>query len=97
MFNFTSQGPWAAATAINEFKKQFKAKTAADWASRKTMVAKSGKYMWLERDFENQDEEMEDAKPEKGKAREKTPEVKAAPEVQVCNSLSELFIPTSTY
>lgn len=45
----------------------------------------------VERDFENQeDEEMEDAKPEKGKAREKTPDVQAGAEVQVCDPNSNM-------
>ncbi|KAF8610399.1 PARP-domain-containing protein [Ceratobasidium sp. AG-I] len=46
------KGPFPAKQAIAEFKKQFKAKTAAAWESRKTMVPKKGKYTWLERDFE---------------------------------------------
>ena len=33
--------------AITEFKKQFKAKTAAAWEDRKTMVAKKGKLCFI--------------------------------------------------
>ncbi|KAG8690265.1 hypothetical protein FRC11_012818, partial [Ceratobasidium sp. 423] len=46
------KGPFPAKQAIQEFKKQFKSKTAANWEDRKTMVPKKGKYTWLERDFE---------------------------------------------
>ncbi|KAF8710590.1 hypothetical protein RHS03_02283, partial [Rhizoctonia solani] len=57
------KGPFPEKQAIQEFKKQFKSKTAADWEKRKTMVAKKGKYTWLERDFEAEvgsDDEKQD-------------------------------------
>ncbi|KDQ10244.1 hypothetical protein BOTBODRAFT_136978 [Botryobasidium botryosum FD-172 SS1] len=86
-----SKGPWPATMAINEFKKQYRSKTATAWEDRKSMVAKPGKYTWLERDFENADEE-EDGKGEgsskdkgKGKAKpesERIPDSVLAPEVQ---------------
>ncbi|KAF8609300.1 PARP-domain-containing protein [Ceratobasidium sp. AG-I] len=71
-----NKGPWAPAQAVNEFLKQFKAKSGADWADRKTMKPKKGKYMWLERAYGDED----DSGPsDKGKGkddgpREKTPE-----------------------
>jgi poly [ADP-ribose] polymerase len=34
-------------TAINEFKKQFKAKAATDWEKRVGMTAKQGKYFYI--------------------------------------------------
>ena len=38
------QGPFAGSTAISEFKKQFKSKTATNWEDRRLMTsAKSGK------------------------------------------------------
>lgn len=38
------QGPFTATTAISEFKKQFKSKTATSWEDRRSMIsAKSGK------------------------------------------------------
>jgi len=38
------QGPFAVTTAISEFKKQFKSKTATNWEDRRSMIsAKSGK------------------------------------------------------
>ncbi|KAJ6569595.1 PARP-domain-containing protein [Mycena capillaripes] len=55
------KGPWPSATAINEFKKQFKAKAAANWEDRVGMKAKSGKYTWLERDYGDEDEDDDKA------------------------------------
>ncbi|CAE6462858.1 unnamed protein product [Rhizoctonia solani] len=57
------KGPFPAQKAIQEFKKQFKSKAAANWEDRKTMVPKKGKYTWLERDFEAEvgsDDEKQD-------------------------------------
>lgn len=43
-YDASIQGPFLATTAISEFKKQFKSKTATNWESRRSMVsAKSGK------------------------------------------------------
>ncbi|KAG6837207.1 hypothetical protein H0H93_013075 [Arthromyces matolae] len=50
------EGPWDPQTAIMEFKKQFKAKTAINWEDRVGMVAKKGKYTWLERDYSDEDD-----------------------------------------
>jgi hypothetical protein len=36
------KGPWDAATAVREFKKQFKAKAGTDWMNRVGMMAKKG-------------------------------------------------------
>ncbi|KII86355.1 hypothetical protein PLICRDRAFT_164856 [Plicaturopsis crispa FD-325 SS-3] len=60
-----TKGPFPPSVAISEFKKQFKAKAATNWEERKGMVAKKGKYMWLERTFE--DEEA-DEKPKSKRA-----------------------------
>jgi poly [ADP-ribose] polymerase 2/3/4 len=38
------KGPFGSSTAISEFKKQFKAKTATDWDSRVGMTAKKGRF-----------------------------------------------------
>lgn len=38
------QGPWAPASAIVEFKKQFKAKTATNWEDRVGMTVKKGNF-----------------------------------------------------
>ena len=49
-FYVDSQGPFAATTAISEFKKQFKSKTATNWEDRRSMIAaKSGKTQGLSR------------------------------------------------
>ncbi|KAH8120683.1 PARP-domain-containing protein [Phellopilus nigrolimitatus] len=84
-----SKGPWAPAQAINEFKKQFKSKTATAWEDKKGMAAKPGKYTWLERDFESVEKEDKDEGPSKGKGKgnvkpvsEKIPESTLAAEVQ---------------
>ncbi|KAL1688372.1 PARP-1-like protein [Schizophyllum commune] len=69
------KGPWPPATAVSEFKKQFKAKAAVPWEQRVGMVAKKGKYFWLERDFGDEDKTEESSKKGKGKKseREATP------------------------
>ncbi|TFY57593.1 hypothetical protein EVG20_g8485 [Dentipellis fragilis] len=78
------KGPFAAAQAIAMFKKQFKDKTSSAWEQRRTMVAKKGKYTWLERSFE-EDEEPEEKKagPSKEvKEEEPIPESALAFEIQ---------------
>lgn len=42
-----TQGPFASSVAVNEFKKQFKAKAGTNWENRVGMVAGKGKYTWL--------------------------------------------------
>lgn len=49
------KGPWPPSAAINEFKKQFKAKAGVPWENRVGMIPKKGKYMWLARDFEEEE------------------------------------------
>lgn len=39
------KGPFGADQAVREFEKQFKSKTSANWADRKTMVRKNGEYL----------------------------------------------------
>ncbi|KIY45292.1 PARP-domain-containing protein, partial [Fistulina hepatica ATCC 64428] len=53
---FKARGPFPSEVAIGEFKKQFRAKTSVAWEMRVGMVAKKGKYTWLERDFSRDDE-----------------------------------------
>ena len=36
------KGPFPTSTAINEFKKQFKAKAGVNWEDRRGMVPKKG-------------------------------------------------------
>ncbi|KAI0641208.1 poly polymerase catalytic domain-containing protein [Trametes meyenii] len=50
------KGPWPPATAVNEFKKQFKAKAGVDWEARVGMAPKKGKYVWLERSYDDEDD-----------------------------------------
>ncbi|KAF9014771.1 PARP-domain-containing protein [Hymenopellis radicata] len=45
-------GPWSEDEAVKAFKKQFRAKSGAKWENRFDMVAKKGKYLWLERALE---------------------------------------------
>ncbi|GJJ13086.1 hypothetical protein Clacol_007336 [Clathrus columnatus] len=49
-----TKGPWPGPEAITHFKKQFKAKTGTDWDKRQAMISKKGKYVLIERDFENE-------------------------------------------
>ncbi|KAJ7630425.1 poly polymerase catalytic domain-containing protein [Roridomyces roridus] len=83
------KGPWNGATAINEFKKQFKAKAGVNWEDRIGMVPKKGKYTWLERDYGDgdEDEDMPDASAAGGSGKKKQddepiPDCTLAPEIQ---------------
>ncbi|KAH8101624.1 poly polymerase catalytic domain-containing protein [Cristinia sonorae] len=86
------KGPFSADVAVREFKKQFKAKAATDWENRRGMVAKKGKYMWLERDFEDDDDDQKKKKakddddkaagPSKSKEPKKIPNSTLEKEVQ---------------
>ncbi|KAJ7102466.1 poly polymerase catalytic domain-containing protein [Mycena belliarum] len=82
------KGPWAASTAVLEFKKQFKAKAATNWEDRVGMVAKKGKYTWLERDYGDEDDNEDEEMPASGsnsKKKEKEapiPDSTLEPEVQ---------------
>ncbi|CUA75523.1 poly [Rhizoctonia solani] len=77
------KGPFAAKQAIQEFKKQFKSKTGANWEDRKTMVPKKGKYTWLERDFEaevgSDDEKQDELGVKKEEAAEEDDEPEGPP------------------
>ncbi|THH21021.1 hypothetical protein EW146_g480 [Bondarzewia mesenterica] len=68
------KGPFSAATAVNEFKKQFRSKTGTAWESRKGMTAKKGRYTWLERAFEDEDE-SDDKKVQAGPSKQSEPDV----------------------
>ncbi|KAF7340130.1 Poly [ADP-ribose] polymerase [Mycena venus] len=82
------KGPWPAGAAINEFKKQFKAKAAVNWEDRVGMVAKSGKYTWLERDYGDEEEEETSGKGDKKKDKGPIPDSALQPELQeFCNLL----------
>ncbi|KAL4247742.1 Poly [ADP-ribose] polymerase [Abortiporus biennis] len=81
------KGPFPSSAAVSEFKKQFKAKTATDWENRHGMVAKKGKYTWLERDFEDakDDDSYDNVASGSGASKkepEKTPESQLAAEIQ---------------
>ncbi|KAJ7806141.1 poly polymerase catalytic domain-containing protein [Mycena olivaceomarginata] len=98
------KGPWPASTAINEFKKQFKAKAAVNWENRVGMVAKSvrssrqEKYTWLERDY-GDDEEEEEEKSKGGKKKDKAPipDSSLQPELQeFCNLIFSTSIIEAT-
>ncbi|KAJ7226070.1 poly polymerase catalytic domain-containing protein [Mycena pura] len=83
------KGPWAASTAINEFKKQFKSKASVPWENRVGMVPKAGKYTWIERDYGDDDEDDDQApggSDSKGKGKKSenspVPTSKLEPEIQ---------------
>ncbi|KAJ7480106.1 poly polymerase catalytic domain-containing protein [Mycena galericulata] len=80
------KGPFSAATAVSEFKKQFKAKAAVNWEDRVGMVAKKGKYTWLERDYGDEDEDAGEDKAVGGSKSKKEdapiPDSELAPEIQ---------------
>ncbi|EJD04410.1 PARP-domain-containing protein [Fomitiporia mediterranea MF3/22] len=68
-----TKGPWATSIAINEFRKQFRSKTSTPWEQRAGMTAKPGKYIWLERDYDDSDskDKEEENSGAKGKGTEK--------------------------
>ncbi|KAG9223226.1 hypothetical protein CCMSSC00406_0000085 [Pleurotus cornucopiae] len=94
------KGPWDAASAVRQFKSQFRAKAGVAWEDRVGMVAKKGDTYDLllpttinaekgnicERDFDDkEDEEDAQAGPSKKKD-EPIPDSKLAPEIQdLCN------------
>uniref|UniRef100_A0ABQ0M6C5 Poly [ADP-ribose] polymerase n=1 Tax=Mycena chlorophos TaxID=658473 RepID=A0ABQ0M6C5_MYCCL len=93
------KGPWPAATAIKEFKKQFKSKAACEWENRVGMVAKTGKYTWLERDYGDEEDEDDDEMvasgsktKDKGKGKTEVPDSKLDPGIQ---ELCKLIFNTS--
>lgn len=80
------KGPWDPARAVQEFKKQFKTKAGVNWEQRHGMTAKKGKYVWIERSFEEEkDEDKEEgssSKEKKKKEEAKPPASELAPELQ---------------
>lgn len=92
---------------VRDFKVQFKKKAGVDWERRKNMVAKPGKYQWIERAFEDEkDEKATTSKKGKGKCKGKgkeeeedmtIPESKLEPEIQALCQLmfSTKYISTS--
>lgn len=79
------KGPWPSASAIGEFKKQFRSKSGVAWPQRFGMVAAKGKYTWLERVFEDEDNKAESSG-SNSKEDEPVPESKLLPELQAfCN------------
>ncbi|PCH33025.1 PARP-domain-containing protein [Wolfiporia cocos MD-104 SS10] len=90
-------GPFPIATAINEFRKQFKNKAGVDWNQRHGMVAKKGKYQWIERVFEDEKEDAEDstkAGPSKKEEAEKIADSTLGPEIQASALRSIISQPT---
>ncbi|KAH9855747.1 poly polymerase catalytic domain-containing protein [Lenzites betulinus] len=87
------KGPWPPALAVNEFKKQFQAKAGTSWDKRVGMAPKKGKYMWLERVYDDDEDEKKDDKGGSGKGgessspeEEKIPDSTLSTEIQVlCN------------
>ncbi|KAG2142574.1 poly polymerase catalytic domain-containing protein [Suillus cothurnatus] len=79
------KGPWSSDFAISEFKKQFRSKSGVAWPQRFGMVAAKGKYTWLERVFEDEDNEAESSG-SNSKEDEPVPDSKLSPELQAfCN------------
>ncbi|KAJ7151580.1 poly polymerase catalytic domain-containing protein [Mycena filopes] len=94
-----TKGPWDSLHAVTEFKKQFKAKAATDWEKRVGMVAKAGKYTWLERDY-GDDEEPEEKSAGGSDSKKKDapiPACKLEPEIQeLCNLIFSTSIIDAT-
>ncbi|KAJ7596840.1 poly polymerase catalytic domain-containing protein [Mycena floridula] len=71
------KGPFSANEAVVQFKKQFQTKAGVKWEARVGMEAKKGKYLWLERDLGDDDEEEDKAEGNSGTQEETKP--KAVP------------------
>ncbi|OBZ78849.1 Poly [ADP-ribose] polymerase 2 [Grifola frondosa] len=80
------KGPFSHTTAVSEFKKQFKAKTGVAWEQRHGMIAKKGKYTWLERSFDDE----EDPKEEKGKEKSDEGESPESEKIPDCTLAAEI-------
>ncbi|KAH9486025.1 Poly [ADP-ribose] polymerase 2 [Psilocybe cubensis] len=81
-----TKGPFSSSTAVNEFKKQFRSKTAVAWEQRVGMVPKPGKYTWLERDYGDEESKDDDQKAAKDEVI--IPDSKLPSEIQeLCNLL----------
>ncbi|KAG1865517.1 poly polymerase catalytic domain-containing protein [Suillus subalutaceus] len=79
------KGPWPSSSAIIEFKKQFKSKSGVAWPQRFGMVAAKGKYTWLERVFEDENNKAESSG-SNSKEDEPVPDSELLPELQAfCN------------
>ncbi|KAI0329175.1 PARP-domain-containing protein [Cubamyces sp. BRFM 1775] len=86
---FQTKGPWAPATAADMFKKQFKAKAGVSWEQRIGMLPKKGKYVWLERSYDDDEEAKQNGNSKSCKSstdvevEEKIPESTLPHEIQV--------------
>ncbi|KAI0638778.1 poly polymerase catalytic domain-containing protein [Trametes polyzona] len=81
------KGPWPAAMAVNEFKKQFKAKAGVDWEHRVGMAPRKGKYVWLERSYDDEEESKKakgsgSSSSKDDEEEEKIPDSTLPPEIQ---------------
>ncbi|KAK7688276.1 hypothetical protein QCA50_008646 [Cerrena zonata] len=77
-----TKGPWGPSTGVSQFKSQFKAKSGVEWSNRHGMVAAKGKYTFLERDYEEDEEETKKASKGEGEEPEKVPDSKLPAEIQ---------------
>ncbi|KAH9947397.1 poly polymerase catalytic domain-containing protein [Amylocystis lapponica] len=74
------KGPFSAAQSVQEFKKQFKAKAGVSWEERHGMVPKKGKYFFIERSFDDEDESKDDSGEGPGEGSSKKEEPEKIPE-----------------
>ncbi|KAH9913415.1 PARP-domain-containing protein [Fomitopsis serialis] len=73
----------SASAAVSAFKAQFKAKAAVNWEQRHGMVAKKGKYQWIERIFEDEgQEDRVEGSSKKDEEPEKIPDSTLPQEIQ---------------
>ncbi|KAH9891324.1 poly polymerase catalytic domain-containing protein [Cubamyces lactineus] len=81
------KGPWPPAMAVNQFKKQFKAKAGVDWEQRVGMVPKKGDFRYAERSYDDDEEEKEKESKSgvssKDAEEEKIPDSTLPPEIQI--------------
>ncbi|KAK7060790.1 hypothetical protein VNI00_000523 [Paramarasmius palmivorus] len=80
------KGPWTHDDAVDAFKSHFRTKSGVKWENRVGMVAKKGKYTWIERDYDNEDatDNTSEANPNEDSEKPdyKVPESTLAPEIQ---------------
>ncbi|KAF9818516.1 hypothetical protein IEO21_02754 [Rhodonia placenta] len=83
------RGPFGSSSAVNAFKAQFKAKAGVEWSQRHGMVAKKGKYQWIERVFEDEEETKNDNASSSKKEEEpaKIPDCTLPTEIQILSEV----------
>ncbi|TFK57669.1 PARP-domain-containing protein [Heliocybe sulcata] len=78
-----TKGHFDPASTVRDFRVQFRKKTGVNWEQRHGMTATKGKYVWIERSFEEDKEDKEEGSSGDSKKEEEKPvESRLSPELQ---------------